>query len=83
MYKILISKQAEKSLTKIPDPYYSSIKDRIRDLSLNPRPTGCKKLTNRDAYRIRVSNYRIIYEISDTNLLIHVINIGHRKNIYK
>jgi len=83
MYKVLISKNAEKELGKIPDPYYSNIKSTIRELSKAPRPIGCKKLRNRDAYRVRVANYRIIYEITDTSLLIHVINIGHRKDIYK
>ncbi len=60
MYKVLLSKNVEKSLIKIPDPYYSNIKTKIRELSQNPRPIGCKKLRNRDAYRVRVSNYRIV-----------------------
>jgi mRNA interferase RelE/StbE len=52
-------------------------------LADDPRPKGCKKLKGRDGYRIRTGNYRIIYEIFDTELLIDVIAIGHRKDIYE
>jgi mRNA interferase RelE/StbE len=83
MYKIFIEKRVFKSLLKIPDPYYSNIKSAVIKLAENPRPLGYKKLINRDAYRIRVSNYRVIYEIIDHTLIINVIEIGHRKEVYK
>ena len=81
-YQIRIKKRAIKALTKINEPYYTHIKQAIYSLQDNPRPQGYKKLKGRDAYRIRVANYRIIYEIFDTKLLVDVITIGHRKNIY-
>lgn len=81
-YEITFTKQAIKSLEKINPPYYSNIKSAIQDLSNNPRPQGSKKLKGRDGYRIRVGSYRIIYEIFDAELLIDIIIIGHRKNIY-
>lgn len=83
MYKIFIENRVAKSLLKIPDPYYSNIKLAVNKLAENPRPIGCKKLINRNAYRIRVSNYRIIYEIIDHILILNVIEIGHRKEVYK
>lgn len=83
MYKVFLSKSVEKTLSKVPPPYYSNIKFAIRKLALNPRPANCKKLINRNAYRIRVSDYRIIYEIIDDQLIVTVITIGHRKDIYK
>ena len=49
----------------------------------DPRPNGCKKLKGRDAYRIRSGNYRIIYDIQDNELIIDVIALGHRKDVYK
>ncbi|WP_394365405.1 type II toxin-antitoxin system RelE family toxin [Mucilaginibacter gotjawali] len=52
-------------------------------LEKNPRPPGCKKLTGRKSWRIRVGDYRIIYNISDHLLQIMVIDIGHRKEIYR
>lgn len=82
-FKITIRKEAIKSLQNINEPYYSSIKQAIYSLSDNPRPIGCKKLKGRNGYRIRVAHYRIIYEIFDTELLIDVISLGHRKDIYE
>lgn len=82
MYKVQIEKRALKKLAKIPEPFYSNIKIAILNLSENPRPIGYIKLKRREAYRIRVADYRVIYEIHDEVLLIQVINLGHRKDIY-
>ncbi|WP_223682274.1 type II toxin-antitoxin system RelE family toxin [Flavobacterium hibisci] len=65
------------------EPYYSAIKEHIYDLAENPRPQGYKKLKGRPGYRIRVGDYRVIYEIFDDVLLIDVIDLGHRKDIYE
>ncbi len=81
-YSIYLKKTAIKALEKIDEPYYSNIKEAIYNLSNNPRPSGCKKLKGRDGYRVRVGDYRIIYDIFDSTLIIEVVNIGHRKNIY-
>jgi mRNA interferase RelE/StbE len=81
-YKVVIKKRAIKVLEKINEPYYSNIKEAIYSLADNPRPTGYKKLKDRDGYRIRVADYRIIYEIFDDVLLVDVIDLGHRKDIY-
>ena len=55
----------------------------LLQISLNPRPIGVKKLVGRDGFRIRVGNYRIIYEIQDHICYILVLEIGHRKDIYR
>ncbi len=81
-YQIRIKKRAIKTLAKINEPYFTQIKQAIYNLQDNPRPRGYKKLKGRDAYRIRVANYRIIYEIFDAELIVDVIAIGHRKDIY-
>jgi len=81
-YRIAIKNSAIKSLSKIPEPYYSALKQSIYALAENPRPVSCKKLKGRNSYRIRVSDYRVIYEIEDNVLSIEVIAIGHRKDIY-
>ncbi len=73
MYKVRIEKTVEKVLLKINEPYFSKIKSAILSLSNNPRPNGYKKLKGRDGYRIRVADYRIIYDIFDEILLIEVI----------
>ena len=82
-YKISIKKRAMKALEKINEPYYSNIKKAIYELAEEPRPKGCKKLKGRDGYRIRVADYRIIYDIFDETLVVDVINLGHRKDIYE
>ena len=83
LYSLNFSKQALKELEKINEPYYSNIKQAIANLTINPRPQGYKKLKGRDGYRIRVSNYRIIYNIFDNQLVVDIITLGHRKDIYE
>lgn len=82
-YNVLVKKSAEKFLEKLSEPHYSAIKSAIISLSEEPRPFGYKKLVNQEVYRIRVGNYRIIYDIFDDILTIEIVNIGHRKSIYK
>lgn len=83
IYALNFSKRAFKELAKINEPFYSNIKFAIINLTENPRPQGYKKLKGRDGYRIRVGDYRIIYEIFDSELVIDIIDLGHRKNIYE
>jgi mRNA interferase RelE/StbE len=83
MYELQYKKKAIKALVKINEPYYSAIIQAINKLSDNPRPLGCKKLTGRNGYRIRVGTYRIIYDIFDTNLIIEIVNVGSRGDIYE
>jgi mRNA interferase RelE/StbE len=78
-----MEKAVVKTLEKINEPYYSKIKTAILNLANNPRPAGYKKLTGREGCRIRVADYRIIYEIFDDILLVEVIDLGHRKDIYE
>jgi len=82
-YFLNFSKQAFKELEKISEPHYSRIKKAIYDLADNPRPHGYKKLQGIDGYRIRVGDYRIIYDIFDNELVVEIITLGNRKDIYR
>ncbi len=83
-YKIEISASAEKSLKKIPKSELSKITETIQQLAINPFPVGCRKLTGEEnAYRVRHGNYRIIFEVEGQKLLILILKIGHRKDIYR
>ncbi|MBS1527888.1 MAG: type II toxin-antitoxin system RelE/ParE family toxin [Bacteroidetes bacterium] len=82
-YSLNFSRQAIKMLEKINEPFYSNIKQAIVNLTTDPRPQGYKKLKGRDGYRIRVGSYRVIYDIFDTQLVVDIITIGHRKDIYE
>lgn len=81
-YTIKLSKKAEKQLDKLSDKVTEQLSKIIFELGDNPRPFGYIKLKARNAYRIRKGNYRIIYEIFDNILVVKVIAIGHRKDIY-
>jgi mRNA interferase RelE/StbE len=82
VYKITISKTAQKQLDKLQDSIADRLIEAIYNLAEDPRPAGCKKLKGRDGYRVREADYRIIYNIFDQMLLIDVITLGHRKDIY-
>ena len=82
-YHIIIEKTARKELQKINRNEQISITQSILSLANEPRPVGCIKLKGREAWRIRIGDYRVIYEIKDNQLIIVVITIGHRKDVYK
>jgi mRNA interferase RelE/StbE len=82
-YIIILSKKAQKALDTLSDHIAEPVFKSIAALEENPRPAGCKKLKGRDAYRIRFGDYRIIYEIIDEQLIIDVVAVGHRKDIYR
>jgi mRNA interferase RelE/StbE len=82
-YVLNFSRQAFKELDKINEPFYSNIKQAIFNLTYDPRPQGYKKLKGRNSYRIRIGNYRVIYDIFDNELIVDVITLGHRKDIYE
>jgi mRNA interferase RelE/StbE len=82
-YSLIIDRNVYRALRFIPTQDYNRILQSIEQLSENPRPAGSKKLKGRSGYRIRVGNYRIIYEINDGALIVQVIEAGHRKDIYE
>ena len=79
-YSVFIEKSALKNLKKIEPVFRNSITEKIKKLQNNPRP---KKLTGRDAWRVRSGDYRIIYEIDDKKSTVLIVIVGHRRDIYK
>jgi len=55
----------------------------IRGLAEDPRPSGCRKLSGKDKYRIRCGNYRIVYAVQDADMSLTVVKIGHRREVYR
>jgi mRNA interferase RelE/StbE len=82
-YQIILTNAANKQLRKLPNQIAQRIQAQLLELENNPRPDGCKKLVNVEAWRIRIGDYRVIYEIHDKILIVSVIEIGHRRDIYK
>ncbi len=84
IYQVEISKNASKQLNKLSPELQERIQARIDDLAIEARPNGVKKLKNREfGYRIRVGDYRVLYDIFDNILLITVVEVGHRSKMYK
>ncbi len=82
-FQVVLPKSVLKELNRLPDEIANRIVLRLSGLETNPRPTDVKKLKGREAWRIRVGDYRVIYEIHDRDLQIIVITVGHRREIYR
>jgi len=80
-YSILLTKSAAKELESVPTRDRQRIATKIGGLADNPRPMGVEKLSGDEKYRIRQGNYRILYEIIDTDLIVTVVRIGDRREI--
>jgi mRNA interferase RelE/StbE len=82
-YKISLRKSAVKELGDIPKKDLQKVVRKIQALSANPRPQGSQKLSQKEQYRIRQGNYRIVYSVQDEELTIYIVKLGHRKEIYR
>lgn len=92
-YSLLIKPSAVKEIEKIqPKKDRQRIVERISKLADDPRPPGCEKLSGQDKYRIRqgprsippgAGYYRILYAIEDRELVVYVVKVGHRKDVYR
>ncbi len=82
-YKVVITTSVQKYLDKLPDALADKLERAMIKLEDNARPNGCEKMAGKNAYRIRVGDYRIIYTIQDKILLVTVIDAGHRREIYR
>ncbi len=81
-YAVTILRRAQRELGRLPSPTFERVCDAMRALSTEPRPSGCRKLVGRDGWRIRVGDYRVIYEIDDAAHSILILHVGHRRDIY-
>lgn len=82
-YQVILPKSAQKELDRLPDEIAERILGALAVLKTQPRPRGCKKLRGENAWRIRVGDYRVIYEIHDKVLQVIVVTIGHRREVYR
>ena len=83
-YSVVVSQSAEKVLKKLPKKDLLKLLATIESLAVNPYPDGCRKLSGEEeTYRVRQGNYRVIYEVEGKRLLVLVLKVGHRKDIYR
>ena len=82
-YSIRIKRSAAKELEAIPARDRKRIAKRIEGLAADPRPPGCEKLSGEEKYRLRQGDYRILYEIIDHELIVTVVKVGNRRDVYR
>ena len=82
-YRIEIKKSAQKEIQSLPQQDLKRVVAKIQLLATNPRMPDSKKLTSQEQYRVRVGQYRILYEIHDDILIIMVVRVAHRKEAYR
>ena len=83
-FEVLIKRSAVKEIESIPRKKdRQRVVRRIGQLADDPRPPGCRKLSGRDRYRIRQGSYRIVYAIEDERLIVYVVKVGHRRDVYR
>jgi mRNA interferase RelE/StbE len=82
-YELVFKKSVAKDLRRFPKVDVKRILQRIRSLADDPRPPGCEKLSGQERYRIRQGVYRIVYEIDDYVLIVLVVKVGHRRDVYR
>ena len=81
--KIFLSTKADKQLKKLPSKMYEVILERIELLGTNPFPTGSKKLINREGWRVRSGDYRILYTVDNKKRELTILSVAHRKEAYR
>jgi len=82
-YSLSILRRAQKELAQVSQEDQERIVEAIRGLGANPRPPGCRKLTAREGWRIRVGDFRVIYEIDDRQQQVTIFHIGNRRDVYR
>lgn len=84
MYHVLLERAAEKDLSRLPTEIHDRVIEAIQALAANPRPVGCRKLTgSKHDWRIRVGDYRVVYEIADVIRVVRVNRVRHRREVYR
>lgn len=82
-YRLRIKPSAAKELEALPKNDRRRVVAKIHALAANPRPPGCEKLSGQELYRVRQGNYRILYTVRDAGLVVVVIKVGHRREVYR
>ncbi|MDQ3638960.1 MAG: type II toxin-antitoxin system RelE/ParE family toxin [Actinomycetota bacterium] len=82
-YSLSIPRSVNKRMERLPAEVYDRLDSAILALADEPRPAGCVKLKGREDWRIRVGDYRIVYGIDDEQRIVEVLNVAHRRDVYR
>ena len=84
MYEVLIERTAERDLKSLPTNLFDRIVPRIKALAAIPRPSGCHKLAgSKNDWRIRIGDYRVVYEVDDARQRVRIFRVRHRRDVYR
>ena len=84
MYRVFLERAAERDLSRLSSDIHDRVIATIRALGNNPRPPGCRKLVgSKNDWRIRVGDYRVIYEIADAIRIVRINRVRHRREVYR
>jgi len=82
-YSVVIKRAAERELDSLPGAVRRRIFEKLLTLEESPRPVGSKKLVGGSGYRLRIGDYRVLYEVNDPAHLVTVFAVGHRREVYR
>jgi len=82
-YKVVIKKSALRELKALPKKDLRRLVSAIEGLASDPRPPGSRKLSASERYRLRQGVYRVLYSIEDDKLIVHVVKVAHRREVYR
>ena len=84
MYEVYLERAAERDVKRLSASVFQRIISHIRALSEDPRPSGCRKITgSKSDWRIRIGEYRVIYEIDEKKKVVRVFRVSHRREVYR
>lgn len=82
-YEVFTTGKVEKAIARLPEDTYQRMNDAIDALADDPRPPSHEKLSGREGYRIRVGDYRALYQIDDEERRVDVVRVAHRRDVYR
>jgi len=83
MYRIELRRRAQRTLDRLPKADFQAVVEAMKELAQTPRPRGMEKVKNTGLWRIRQGDYRIVYGVDDSQQLVIIVRIGHRREIYR
>ena len=82
-YRLSIPRSVNKRMEKLPDQVYERVDGAILSPAEDPRPPGCVRLRDREEWRIRIGDYRVVYGIDDEQRVVEILNVAHRRDVYR
>jgi len=84
VYEVYVEKNAENDFKRLPTIIFHRIIPQIKALAENPRPSGCRKLTgSKNDWRIRIGDYRVLYEVDEKSKTVRIMRVRHRREVYR